>query len=177
MCEGRPGIECTKTASGRLWFRAKEPRGSDVACRCVLVKTLKKPIKVIKAIPGIWKRNVHGVHEWWSACTGVRPLITNNARVGMFCFSEAAPAGRYSYVTSHWVKGLFRDLREARCTIRGYVSVPLLEVWQLDCQHQIRRHIGFKRHSVQHACKLASTERTVNDSLSPLLHIYCCRSR
>eukprot|EP00983_Pelagomonas_calceolata_P072310 1151666-Pelagomonas_calceolata.AAC.1 len=34
---------------------------------------------------------------------------------------------------AHWVKGLFRNLGEAGCTTRGYVSVPLLECYKHAC--------------------------------------------
>eukprot|EP00983_Pelagomonas_calceolata_P069562 1150406-Pelagomonas_calceolata.AAC.3 len=37
----------------------------------------------------------------------------------------------------HWVRGLFRDLKEAGCTISGYVSVPLLECNKNACQFSV----------------------------------------
>eukprot|EP00983_Pelagomonas_calceolata_P054116 1143571-Pelagomonas_calceolata.AAC.1 len=47
----------------------------------------RKPVEIVEGIPGIWKCNVRGACECCSVCTGVSPLITNNARVG-FNFIE-----------------------------------------------------------------------------------------
>eukprot|EP00983_Pelagomonas_calceolata_P050384 1141950-Pelagomonas_calceolata.AAC.4 len=85
-----------------------------------------QPVKIVEGIPGVWKCNVRGVHECCSACAGVSTLVTNDTRVRFnlielldeFCMKVGPHARR--------VKGLLRDLREAGCTIRGYVGVP----WQ-----------------------------------------------
>eukprot|EP00983_Pelagomonas_calceolata_P025309 793924-Pelagomonas_calceolata.AAC.2 len=54
----------------------------------------------MEAIPGIWKCDVCGAH-------GLDELRME------------------VYPHAHWVKGLFRDLREAGCAITSYVSVLL----------------------------------------------------
>eukprot|EP00983_Pelagomonas_calceolata_P010036 325842-Pelagomonas_calceolata.AAC.1 len=35
---------------------------------------------------------------------------------------------------AHWIKGLFRNLEEAGCTVRGNVNLPLLECYKDTCK-------------------------------------------
>eukprot|EP00983_Pelagomonas_calceolata_P076319 1153378-Pelagomonas_calceolata.AAC.1 len=57
---------------GVVWFTVAFMRGLQ-----------RKPVKIVEGIPDIWKCNVLCVHECYSMCAGVSPLITNNARI---CF-------------------------------------------------------------------------------------------
>eukprot|EP00983_Pelagomonas_calceolata_P033806 1059053-Pelagomonas_calceolata.AAC.1 len=67
----------SRSSAGVLWVTVASMRGIQ-----------GKPVEIVEGIPAIWKRNVRGVHECCSACTGVCPHITNDTRVG-FNFIDA----------------------------------------------------------------------------------------